>query len=271
MTENAEEVRSTARRAWFASRSGGALAAGVIGISVLSVLAFPMLAHAQTPASAAAAASVPSFDQIATFLFVMLGPIKLLGPFAGMSRGMEKTDLRTFALIGVLIALVAVAAAATIGVSLLEKWAVSHGALLIAGGIFIFLAGIGPILRLLAPAADAPARPADPVEKPARPSLLGLALKGLVFPAIVTPQGVALVVLTVAAYPALTGQVALAVVEIMVINFVAMLFAQRLFKTPGVLPGLLVLGNVVGVLQVALGVQIVLNGLRVVGVLAPLA
>jgi multiple antibiotic resistance protein len=173
-------------------------------------------------------------------------------------------------LIGVLISLGAVAVAATIGVSLLEKWAVSHGALLVAGGLFIFLAGIGPILRQLAPPAAPSAAPVAPAEKPARPPLLALALKGLVFPTIVTPQGVALVILTVAAYPALTVQIALAVVQIMAINFVAMLFSQRLFKTPGVLPALIVLGSVVGVLQVGLGVQIVINGLRVVGALAPL-
>jgi multiple antibiotic resistance protein len=271
MKKRKEEMRPRARPACVADRSVDVVQlAGVIGIGVLAGLSFPMVVHAQaTLASTAVVASSPSFDQIATFLFVMLGPIKVLGPFAGMARGMDKPELQKFALIGVLISLGAVAAAATIGVSLLEKWAVSHGALLMAGGIFIFLAGIGPILRQLSPPAPPPA-PVAPAEKPARPPLLALALKGLVFPTIVTPQGVALVILTVAAYPALTGQVVLSVVGIMVINFVAMLFAQSLLKTPGVLPALIVVGSVIGVLQVGLGVQIVINGLRVVGALAPL-
>jgi multiple antibiotic resistance protein len=102
---------------------------------------------------------------------------------------------------------------------------------------------------------------------PPKPSLFGLARKCLAFPTIVTPQGVALVILFAAAYPTLRGELALAVVEIMVINVLAMFFVRRILGTPGVMPALVVLGSVVGVLQVALGIQFIFNILRDSGLL----
>lgn len=243
----------------------------ICGISIvaLALLAFPMLAQAQTPVSQAPAAYLPNFAQIATYVFVMLGPVKVLGPFAVMTGGMEKPALRKLALIGVLVSLLALAAAATIGVSTLEKWVISPGALQMTGGIIIFLVALKPILAQFAPPVAPAVTTVEAGDKPPQPSLLKLALSGLVFPTIVTPQGLALVILVVAAYPVLKGQMVLAVVQIMAINLVVMLCARLILKTPGISFALTVFGNVLGVLQVALGIQLVIGALRLLHVLAP--
>ena len=246
---------------------GGILRAGCAG--ALMLLAFPLLAQAQTPAPGRAAGYVPDFAQIATYVFVMLGPVKMLGPFARMTRGMDSASCRRLALIAILISLVTLMTAATMGVSTLAKWRISQGALQLAGGVIIFLVALKPVLAQFAAQPVMTAGPVEVEEKPAPPPLRQV-LRGLVFPTIVTPQGLALIILVVAAYPALEGSMALAVVAIMVLNLMIMLLARLILKAPGLIFALMIFGNVMGVLQVALGIQLVIGALRVLGVMAPL-
>jgi multiple antibiotic resistance protein len=63
-----------------------------------------------------------------------------------------------------------------------------------------------------------------------------------------------------------TATILLMLVAVMVLNLVAMLFARRILVGFTVIV-LQVLGTVLAVLQVALSVQVILNGLKSVGVL----
>ena len=233
----------------------------------LVLFALPVLAHAQTPAAGRAGGYVPDFAQIATYVFVMLGPVKILGPFATMTRGMEGKSLRRLALIGIVVSLITLVAAATIGVSTLGKWRISQGALQLAGGAIIFLVALKPILAQFSPQTPVPV---EVEKKPAPLVPMKQLLRALVFPTIVTPQGLALIILIVAAYPAVEGDMALAVGAVMVLNLMIMLFARLILKTPGLGFALMIFGNVLGVLQVALGVQFIIGALRVSGILPPL-
>lgn len=222
-------------------------------------LVFPRVAQAQAPGPASAGGYVPDFAQIATYVFVMLGPVKILGPFATTTDSMPDADRRRLALTGTLIALITLLAAATLGVSTLGKWRISEGALQLAGGVIIFLAALKLILAQFSPSVD--------VQASVTPLPMRQILRGLIFPTIVTPQGLALIILIVAAYPALKAQVALAVGGIMVLNLAVMLLARLILKAPGIGFALMIFGNVLGVLQVALGVQFIIGALRVIGVL----
>ena len=237
-------------------------------IGILAMLAFPLLAYAGEQVNRNPGLYVPEFSQIATFVFVMLGPIKVLAPFVAMTRDMEASDRRKLALFSVLMSLLALALAATIGVSTLHGWSVSPAALQMALGIIIFLAALNPILRQIAPAPSAAAANAD-AAKPAKTPMRAAVIQ-LVFPTIVPPQGVALVILVLAIDPSLTASMVAAVGLVMVINLAVMLLAQRILCMPGVGLALIMFGNVLGVLQVALGIQIVISTLRVLGALAPL-
>ena len=55
---------------------------------------------------------------------------------------------------------------------------------------------------------------------------------------------------------------------IMLLNCVVMLNAQRIAGSPWIGPAMAILGSVLGVLQAALGVQAVLAGLRMAGVIS---
>lgn len=55
----------------------------------------------------------------------------------------------------------------------------------------------------------------------------------------------------------------------MVVNLLVRLFARRVLNTPGGGLALMVNGNVLGVLQVALGIQIIIAAVRLLVILAP--
>ena len=89
----------------------------------------------------------------------------------------------------------------------------------------------------------------------------------LAFPTIVTPYGIAAVVVLVAFSQSLEGRlsIGIVVVAIMVLNLIVMLVARRLQTALAV--ALPIFGAVLGVVQVALGLQIINNALRQLGVL----
>ena len=53
---------------------------------------------------------------------------------------------------------------------------------------------------------------------------------------------------------------------VLLLNLLAMLFADRILKAPFVAPALGIVGAVLGVLQIALGVQAAVVGLRILGI-----
>jgi multiple antibiotic resistance protein len=61
--------------------------------------------------------------------------------------------------------------------------------------------------------------------------------------------------------------VAAALIAVMVLNLLAMLYARRILKVVGMTP-LQIVGTVLSVMQVALGVQMIVGGLRMIGVFA---
>jgi multiple antibiotic resistance protein len=201
--------------------------------------------------------------KIFTFFFLTLGPKAVLAPFARATAASTVADRRKIALIATGISLLAVLIAATIGIRVLGNWGISTGALLVAAGIILFLVAIESIrsqYRL-------PAKQGDDDGDDLPPRLLAYKMA---FPYVVSPYGVAVVILvlttrpeTVPIYPILAM-----LAGIMLLNLVVMLNAQRIAGSPYIGPAMAIIGSVLGVLQAALGVQAVLVGLRMAGVIA---
>ena len=82
------------------------------------------------------------------------------------------------------------------------------------------------------------------------------------------PVAVAILILYTLGYPATEQRLAIFAVaaSILAMNLIAMLAARSFMARIGMAP-LLVLGAVFGVLQVALGVEMLLDGLRIAGVI----
>jgi multiple antibiotic resistance protein len=194
-----------------------------------------------------------------TLLFVTLGPMKLLGPFAHLTHDVDEPTMRRIAVRAFAFALIAVLVGGFVGRALLDNWQVSVWALLLAGGTIFFLVGLSLVMEQYQPAHPAaPPLPASPVAAAMR----------ITFPTVVTPYGVAaLIVLLTNSHDAKrTASIIAIVIGVMVLNLLAMLYVRRIMG--GVtLMVLQILGAVLGVLQVALALELILRGLRGLGVL----
>jgi multiple antibiotic resistance protein len=148
----------------------------------------------------------------------------------------------------------------------LQKWGISVGALLITAGIILFLVALQPVLAGYK--SREPRVEATTVTTSSVPSLSELALSPLAFPTIVTPYGLAMLILLITLYPLSAGGLSILGVagSVLVLDLLVMLCADRLAKSRFFTPGLGIVGSVMGILQVALGVQAAVDGLRLLGI-----
>src|SRR5215469_12991627 len=91
--------------------------------------------------------------EIFTLFFVMLGPLKILGPFAQRTR--DTPDPATIAWYAFLLATVGAIAGGFLGTVLLDKWHISVAALTVSGGIIFFLVAIRQLLAQYRPRGGA--------------------------------------------------------------------------------------------------------------------
>jgi small neutral amino acid transporter SnatA (MarC family) len=195
--------------------------------------------------------------EIFTIFFITIGPLKLLGPFVQRTHGLDDTTVRQIAVCAFVIATISAIAGGFLGAALLANWHISIGAMIIAGGLVFLLVGLRQLLEQYEPphAVDAnmPALPASPTSA---------ALK-LLFPIVLTPFGIAavIVLLALSTEGGRTEIIIAMVVAVMLLNLVAMLFARRILVGATIVI-LQILGAVLGILQAGLAVQIILRGLR---------
>lgn len=194
--------------------------------------------------------------EVFTFLFVMLGPLKLIGPFATQMRLAEPAARRALAIKSTVIATVALLLGGFAGRGLLAKWQISPAVLLLTAGLVFLLVALRMVLAQYDP-DEAKSLGSD------QPTPFRFA-----FPTIVTPYGMAafILLLTYSQDPRRTVAIVLLLLWLMVLNLLAMLFARPILKALGV--PLALLGAVLGVLQVALAIQLMLFGLKAAGVIS---
>lgn len=192
-------------------------------------------------------------------LFVTLGPIKVLGPFMQLTRDVDEAMMKRIAMRAFLLAVVAVVVGGFVGRLLLKNWQISVAALTLAGGIIFLLVGLSLVLQQYRPAYDPP---------PSLPAAPMAAALRIVFPTVVTPYGIAALIALLVNSPdaARTAGIVAILVGVMALNLLAMLYARRIMGGITVL-ALHIFGAVLGVLQTALAVQIILRGLLDLGLL----
>lgn len=209
-----------------------------------------------------------STGKVFTFLFVTMGPLNVLEPFARLTRGQPQGLTRRLALDAAVISAIATLAAASIGAMALRIWGISAGALYLTAGILLFLVALRQVFKQYLPREGARS-PSDAPQGPPQPLPADLAFTPLAFPTIVTPYGVALLVLLVTLAPGGTwGLLRVLGVTLFVLglDLLAMLGATRILQSRSWASALGIAGTVMGVLQVSLGVQASLNALKLLGI-----
>ena len=182
----------------------------------------------------------------------MLGPIKLLAPFAAATKDCDHVLRFRLATRAFLFSIGAVGIAASLGERMLDNFAIPVLVLQIAAGLIPFLFALQAFMQQYSVA-----HPSERTEPPG----LALAFSPLAFPVIVTPYGIAAVTILMAL--ALTTQirqtVAGVVFFILFLDWLAMLAARVIVRWLG--PLLLLLGVVFGVNQVGPGLQLMIGGI----------
>lgn len=183
--------------------------------------------------------------------FIMIGPIKAIGAYATAAQGMEPTQWRAVTWKVFAIAVVTTLAAGGLGGAMLHKWHIAPTVLQLAGGLVFLLVALQMVLaQYAAPAPAAPAGAAPPTAH-------------LAFPVTLPAYGIAALIVLVA----LSGSterylwiMGLALL-VLVLDLLTMLFIRQIMKVVGQLP-LQILAAVLGMLQVALALQLITGALR---------
>lgn len=218
-------------------------------------------------AAEAAASPVPTkyipLAQVFTFLFLMLGPFKIIGPFSKATKGADPLLTRKIALTAILFSSIALLVAGFLGEKILSSYGIPVPVLALSAGIILFLVALQNMLLQFKPSASHSEAPAG---SPPTPTL-NVAMTPLAFPTIVTPYGIAAVVVFIALSPDLESRLSIGaiVLVLMLLNLIVMLLTRRIGQVLGAL--LAILGAVLGVIQVALGLQIIHNSLKALGIL----
>ena len=143
---------------------------------------------------------------------------------------------------------------------MLENLAISLPVLALTGGVVLFLVALQTVLQQ---SAGVPTS----TKLDVRPHDLKSAFAPLAFPTIVTPYGIAAVIVFATLAAEREGAeftVAAIVLLILAMDWVAMLFAEAILR--GIGPALQVFAVVLGVTQIALGLQVILHSLCLIGV-----
>jgi multiple antibiotic resistance protein len=133
-----------------------------------------------------------TWGMIFALLFLMLGPIKLLGPFAAATKDCDRVFRLRLATRAFLFSAAAVTVAGVLGEQMLDNFAIPVHVLQIAAGLILFLVALQAVMHQYEVT-----HPTDHTEPPT----LALAFTPLAFPTIVTPYGIAAVTILMALAP----------------------------------------------------------------------
>jgi multiple antibiotic resistance protein len=246
-------------------KPGGKTGSGITPIIVAGLCLVIVFLYAQIikPAIAASSSmnqmeviSATSFPiaKIFTVLFLMLGPFKIAGPFAKMTHGADNTLTRKTAFQGIFFSCLALLFAAFMGETFLSNYGIPLPILAPSGGFILLLTALISIIQQF--------KPSIPHVEEAVPPTLKSAISPLAFPTVVTPYGIAALIVFLAISSDLHNRLVIGVIVlvIMLLNLVIMLITRYVFQILGIF--LQIVAAVLGIIQVALGFQVINNSLK---------
>jgi multiple antibiotic resistance protein len=196
---------------------------------------------------------------IFTMFFLALGPIKIIPAFGKLTQQLELKLKREIAIKSALLATAIVIILTLVGRGILSRYGISQNAVQIGGGVILLLSALNVIFPSV--------QPAHPQQT--KPSTNQLIIN-IATPIIIPPFGTAIILLFTMVAPQVTGMdfvIIKSLITIMVLNFLAMYFADVIIKLPGFMQVLQILGSVLTFIQVALSFELMLDSLTRLGLL----
>lgn len=197
----------------------------------------------------------PTLKNVFVILFLSIGPLGVIPAFAKMTAGADNELKNRLAFRGFWISTVTIVAVVFLGAGMLANYRVSLNALLTATGLILAIVAARSILRMYGSKQNA-----DP--SPAKPDL-SMALSPLTFPTILSPYGIAVVLLLTIIGERVDVNVYLIlafVLILMALDYIGMLFARGALKV--LRPEFLqVLGVVLSVIKLGIGITWIYGGI----------
>ena len=197
-----------------------------------------------------------SISSIFTIFFLTIGPLKIVPTFASLTANADDTLRKKMAFRGFWISTLVVILTALFGIGLLDKYGIPISALMMAAGIVLFLVALRMVMAQYGSAAPPPSPPENPS--------LDLVVTPLIFPTILTPYGIAIVMLIMSILKKVVGNEGVVLgmlMLVMVLNLLSMLYARQILKVlkPSILK---VLGLVLGIIQLSLAITWMFTAIR---------
>ena len=194
--------------------------------------------------------------EILVVLFVTLGPLKVMLPFILMTEKFEGYVKRKIALKATIISTIIVSFIAVIGPYIMDRWNVSTPAISLVIAILLFSQGFMMINMIKNPSSLF-----DVASEISKLSAVDKLAYSLSIPYIISPAGVAgilcIKIFNPAHYFGILTLVLAVLIVIMLLNYLAMIYAERIVKAITI-PILALIGWIFSIFQLILAVQIVL-------------
>jgi multiple antibiotic resistance protein len=200
------------------------------------------------------------FTFVLTVVFLLLGPLRIIPAFAQLTRHADQAYRRRTAAYATLFASIVCALVILLARTMADSYRLSIEAVQMTGGLILLVWSLNAIFRR----ADA----TPPTG--ANPTPIQLAMSPLTTPVIITPAGVAALMVFVLLGPSAPGghpTIAGALAVVMALNFLVMFFNERIVSQTWLLGAMQLVGSVLVVVQVAFAVQVLLNTFRTLGVI----
>ncbi|GFE69913.1 MarC family protein [Chroococcus sp. FPU101] len=207
--------------------------------------------------------NLPQITYIFTIFFLTLGPMKTIPVFYKIALNLEQKDRFRLALKSSLIAALLSVLIALIGLNILDTWKVSLDAILIVGGIFLFVQAF----EIVSHFSGSSTPQASPIQE--NKPLRLLAISPLAVPVIITPYGVVAILLFMSiARNNLSLEITIfgLLLLIMALNFIGMLLATNIMRWVGVAT-LQIIGWILAILQAGLAVDSILKAFKNLGLI----
>jgi len=190
------------------------------------------------------------WDTLFSLLFMSMGPIHAVAVFARLGESDDDPAVRALADRSLKLLAIAFTLAVFLGNELIGAWGIKLPALVGAAGVILIVLPLHSILR--AGHADRPGT--DISEMPAAQ---------VVFPGLFPPIAIALPIIFAAATPDLVGKMIILGLGaiILALNWLALRYAKATVARIGHTPFDLI-GAIFAVLQIALGIQFVIDAWR---------
>jgi multiple antibiotic resistance protein len=213
----------------------------------------------QELSKAAVGESDLTLGMIFTAFYVMLGPEPLIHSFGKVTQHMSQADVRKTASKAFLFSCGGGLVAAVIGSHALHSWGLSHAVLHLAGGIILMLVALQAVLAQYQPRSTRPET---------LPGSDNIALVPVTFPIILSPHGIAILILLLAEAntPFQDASIVVLFLVVMGLDWIAMWFGRPIVRRGHIL--LTMAAPILTVLQVALAAQMMITALRSLHIIA---